>query len=507
MRGTRSVRRPDRLLRLCIWLSTGLLFAMFHPGGMSIDSYAQLAQARSGSFGDWHPPFMAWLWRGAETIVRGPLPMLLAQLALFLACLRAFARQAFAGRRTAGLVFVLLTLWVTPVTGIVGVIWKDVWTSCLLLLAAAAMLSIGGANGRAARLARLAWGAAAMLGALLFRHNAVFAVLPLLVFGAWQLAAGAPAAAGNPASATVRGPVGDGAPPTAARRGSPVRRAAAALAIGVIGSAALMAAASAVNRALTARHEHPVQSILIYDLAGVAVLSGRTDLFDAAAGRLPDVLRGRPAVEIQALRAHYYPSTWTPLVFVEGSPLAVTASAAQVDALAVQWRRAVLEEPRAYLRHRAGVFLQVIGAHPGALFAPLYFGIPTSSPDHAEVSKTFRIDPDELAPVQRLLRRAFERAATLDVHRPWFWLGLNVLAIAAAALFSPRRAALAALGASGLFHELALFFIAPSADYRYSHWLVLSTWALLAVLAWEIACRRSARPAEALRRGSGTPAG
>ncbi|MBK6509210.1 MAG: hypothetical protein IPG06_06910 [Haliea sp.] len=41
-------------------VSAGLLFITFYPGAMSIDSYEQLRQARSGQFGDWHPPFMAW---------------------------------------------------------------------------------------------------------------------------------------------------------------------------------------------------------------------------------------------------------------------------------------------------------------------------------------------------------------------------------------------------------------------------------------------------------------
>lgn len=58
--------------------------------------------------------------------------------------------------------------------------------------------------------------------------------------------------------------------------------------------------------------------------------------------------------------------------------------------------------------------------------------------------------------------------------------------IGVAAVVSPRRAALVAVGMSGLLYELAFFFIAPSADFRYSHWLVLSTWALLAALVAEI---------------------
>lgn len=49
--------RVDRALAGGIWLSVVLLLLTFYPGGMSIDSYTQLLQARGGYFGDWHPPW------------------------------------------------------------------------------------------------------------------------------------------------------------------------------------------------------------------------------------------------------------------------------------------------------------------------------------------------------------------------------------------------------------------------------------------------------------------
>ncbi len=244
--------------------------------------------------------------------------------------------------------------------------------------------------------------------------------------------------------------------------------------------AGLVAATAGINRALTDYHQYPQQSLFIFDLAGVAVRSGRADLLDAAAGRLPRVLRGRDSIALDALRAHYYPSTWTPLALEAGSPLAMTDSATEVDALAAAWVRALREQPMAYLRHRAAVFRQVIGAHREPLFAPVYFAIPESSPDHAMVSRNFRIDTD-VSPLQWRLRSAFATLATWTLYRPWPWLGLNLLVVAAAVW--ARRPAVAAIALSGLCYELALFFLAPSADYRYSHWLILATWAALAALA------------------------
>lgn len=450
-------RRLDRALAVGIWLSVALLLTMFYPGAMSIDSYTQLLQARSGYFGDWHPPFMAWLWRRADAVVAGPALMLVAQIGLFLIALMVFARAALDCGGRGRKLFVLCTLWVPPISGIIGVVWKDVWMSCLLLLGCGFALSIR--HGRDARTRYLHFlaSAGALLGALLFRHNAVFAALPVLVYSAWEL------------------------------RGTDavLRRGGVALGAGVVAITVLLGVTTWVNSALTTQREYPLQSLLLFDIAGISVLTARADLFDGSASRLPEVMRGRRSVSIEALRASYYPSTWTPLVFVSGSPLAVTASETEVEELASLWKKAVIGAPRAYVAHRESVFRELIGAHGGPLFAPVYFGIPTSSPDYAVVSKTFEIEPGEAGAVQRLLRDGFAFSATLVIYRPWFWLGLNAVLIGVAAVVSSHRAALVAVGMSGLLYELAFFFIAPSADFRYSHWLVLSTWALLAALVAE----------------------
>lgn len=86
--------RVDRALAGGIWLSVVLLLLTFYPGAMSIDSYTQLVQARSGHFGDWHPPFMAWLWRRLDAVVAGPLLMMVTQIGLLLIALHVFARAA-----------------------------------------------------------------------------------------------------------------------------------------------------------------------------------------------------------------------------------------------------------------------------------------------------------------------------------------------------------------------------------------------------------------------------
>ena len=76
-----------RLCSFCLLLViiAGLLttVVVFAPGYMSPDSVDQLAQGRSGRYGDWHPPVMSWLWGRLDHAVPGPLGMLVFHNLLF----------------------------------------------------------------------------------------------------------------------------------------------------------------------------------------------------------------------------------------------------------------------------------------------------------------------------------------------------------------------------------------------------------------------------------------
>jgi hypothetical protein len=90
------------------------------------------------------------------------------------------------------------------------------------------------------------------------------------------------------------------------------------------------------------------------------------------------------------------------------------------------------------------------------------------------------------------------------VFVPWMYV-LLALVIGGLAVATRHREALA-LCLSGLAMEATLFFLAPSHDYRYSHWLVVAT-CLAAVLAGvrraQLGSRRAA-VAEAVTGGTST---
>src|SRR5580704_13911273 len=78
-------RAASDLLTAPVILAIGVLGLVMYafPGYMSYDSVHQLAQARDGALGDWHPPAMAALWRLVEIVIAGPLGMVLLQIGCF----------------------------------------------------------------------------------------------------------------------------------------------------------------------------------------------------------------------------------------------------------------------------------------------------------------------------------------------------------------------------------------------------------------------------------------
>jgi hypothetical protein len=126
--------KESYLLALLALLGAAFHFVIFFPGSMSVDSWNQIMQARSGVYADWHPPMMAFLWRLIETFWPGPTGMLVLHLTLFWYALFRFSvhlKSKYMFVRLAVLAIGLLPM----VTGIIGAIWKDIGVGACGLLA------------------------------------------------------------------------------------------------------------------------------------------------------------------------------------------------------------------------------------------------------------------------------------------------------------------------------------------------------------------------------------
>jgi hypothetical protein len=441
-RRARSVARlasavAHRIAAAPPWLILGLAWSFLviyaFPGQLTQDSYDHLREARTGVYSDAHPPIINLTWKLVDQVIAGPFGMLLLQSGLLLAGLYAILRPTFAPRPAAWWaagVFVF-----PPVVTVMAVIWKDCVMAGLLAVGVAGLVS----NRRAARIG----GLVALTGAAAFRYNAFGATLPLIVLMfEWR----------------------------------PGMRWLPRYALATAAWLATTVTAFGVNAALTDKPMHYWSSSLaVYDIVGtLARVDGElpdAELRDALAGTGFRFDRGLHA----ALRAAYSPTDFFPIVTGDAAhrlwdlPLNgyVPAPEAQRDAIGRAWRRAVTTHPWQYIEHRlavTGELLDLQSTRPVGMLA--------------------RRDPHDPAHAISLgvatgwssLQRSLSRGMRWTVrHTPWFvpWIYL-VLTLAILPLAWRQRDVLAIL-LSGLLYEASLAVLVHSRDYRYSHWMVITT--------------------------------
>ncbi|HEX4454610.1 MAG TPA: hypothetical protein VH143_27305 [Kofleriaceae bacterium] len=408
-----------------------IVIAVAYPGVMSLDSFDQLLEARAWFFTDSHPPLMAALWGVIDRAVPGPMPLLVLQTGCFLFGMFWLLSRAM-GRSAAAITAVVLLLFPPIVTPML-VIWKDCLMAGFLALGAAGLTS----KRRWLRAAALAplWLATAV------RYNALAATLPLItLLFTWR--------------------------PNA----RPLVRYAVALASWLVISIAALAA----NAALTDRQMHIWQSSLaLTDIVGTATM---TDVVLPDADLAPLLVPTGVHVDRdyqQALRTHYKPADFAQLIGppdplwsvpISGS---TPAPAEQVDAITRAWRAIVLAHPFAYTEYRLDTFAEVLGLHAkfnGVTVVPHA----TQWPSLVAFYKIPAGWPTIQMPAEHLLKAASKRT---PLFRPYIYFVLALLLLP----FARKHRDIAALLLSGIVMELSLLPLAVTPDYRYSHWLVITT--------------------------------
>lgn len=445
-------RRAEALGPAAFFISGWLVYLVFlYPGFMSTDSVHQLLEARRGEIADWHSPAMTWLWGAVDRIAPGPSGMLFLQSTALWAALWVIYRRTVAGRAPlAGAALFSGLMFFPPVFGVAGVVWKDILMWAALTGAVAALASF--AARRAAPgswRAPLAVYAACCLAAALMRPNAIFFIAALSIL---------------PASSLFE-----------RRRGAMY----ALLSVGAA-SLALLAVASAVNRSIAVRATHPELSIALFDISGVVANAGNAEKRAALFDEIPEALRAGSSPE--RLAETYSPRYWQDVFAAEPPGLdapetfetdRVAGFAAWSDreraALIRAWKRMIADAPGAYLAHRARAFGEAIGA-PTLQWQPVLMQ-PAHYPDEL---KAIYAPPREQTGAQKLVEAVFYRLSIFWPYKPWFYL-LAALALLAFNASTAKLASLeSALCLAALAHEAGLFFLAPSADYRYSHIAVFS---------------------------------
>jgi hypothetical protein len=435
-----------------------LLFYAF-PGQLTYDSFDHLREARSGVYTDAHPPIIDLTWMVVDRIVPGPAGMLVIQGGLLLAGLYAVFRHTFAPRPAAWWaagVFVS-----PPVITIMAVIWKDCMMAGLLAIGIAGLMSTR-------RWARLG-GLVAMFGAAAFRYNAFGATLPLVVLlFEWR----------------------------------PGMRWLPRYALSTAAWLATTVAAFGVNGALTDKEMHYWHSSLaVFDIAGtLADVDG--DLPDA---ELRAELAGTQLLvdhDIHAaVRTVYTPRTFSPLVTdpvhrLWNLPITGNQPApqAQRDAIERAWWHVVTRHPWAYTRHRLAAMAEVLDLRVTRSMAAVTPRELKYSDLVAALGLTVHWSSSQLVMTRAM--HAVSRWTPLFV--PWVYLVLSLVLLPLAW----RQRDVLAMLLSGLVMEASLLPLSHTRDYRYSHWMAITTIvSCIVVVARRYRAAAGARPDPAASAG------
>src|SRR5262245_56338065 len=148
----------------------------------------------------------------------------------------------------------------------------------------------------------------------------------------------------------------------------------------------------------------------------------------------------------------------------------------------------VLDNPRAWLRHRTRVFRAILAANSRPVTDPVW---------RVHVELQYITEPRSYVAatgIQASIGDGLRWVADdTPLFRPWIYF---VLAFAFAVL-ARRQLDVLALLASGVLYELTLLVICPTTDFRYSHWMIACT--TLAGIVLFVRRLRSARSDVAAR--------
>lgn len=146
----------------------------------------------------------------------------------------------------------------------------------------------------------------------------------------------------------------------------------------------------------------------------------------------------------------------------------------QREAIGRAWQHVVTTYPAAYLRYRLAVMIEVLCIEhfkPPGVIPRRSFAIP----EFAYAQKV----GDDWSEVQGGLTKAMSVLwRTVPIFVPWLYALIAIVV----GIRGRRDRVVLALACSGLLTEASLFVLAPSIDYRYSHWLTIAS--LLAVVLY-----------------------
>ncbi len=401
----------------------GLTLLIFYPGIMTYDAKFVYEDIAKHTLGDWQSPAMTVLWALIDPIAPGPASMfLLAATAYWLA----FGLLGFTlAGRSAGLGALppLLAL-LPPAFVLVGVLWRDVLFAVTWLLAVVLTFAVTDRSPRVRVPIQILAFALCGLGVLL-RPNSIIAAPLLAIYIVWPLQ---------------------------------MRWKRTAI-LFVPAIAAFFGLVQLIYYgALGATRQHPLQSIMIFDLGGISHFTKEN--------QFPVMWNERDTALL--LNGCYRPTEWDlywrlePCKFVMHK-IETEEKLFGTPAIPQAWARAVVQHPIAYLEHRAGFMWNFLSGPNLTMWV-------------ANIEK-----PNEAVfperPAFAVLMVVHDVLKPTVFFRAGFWLlaCFLILALAWRRRHTPEGAfAIAACGSASLY-VLTFFSVGVASDFRYGYWAVLAS--------------------------------
>jgi hypothetical protein len=426
-----------------------LVATAYWPGIMIDDARWQYQQSVDNAYEDWHPPLMAWVWRGFMLVHPGPGPMLLLQLALLWLGLGLVAYWAYRRQQPRLAIGIALVGWIPATLALSGSVTKDCLMAGTLCCATGLVLLRAMVVGRARRTLCSLGAVGLIIFAAALRLNALVACVPLLLV-----------ALPKPFVS------------------SKLKVAGSAL----VGTLALLAVGPLINTALAAEKTDVSLSLIIFDLGGITEHS--------QANQFPDVgVRDPVAVNHRC----YDPVEWDSYADWAPKPCPLGFDAVQsakdendLDMTAI-WIGAVLHHPLAYAQHRLTHFNLSTDflVHSGPIF--------TAWKQSVDNPWGFHVRPN--AAIDAVTATA-DAAARTPLGWPIFWIAVALASVLAGVL-AEAPIELTALAASGFLYGTTYLVAGVAVGMRYYFWTITGA-ALAAVLIVGELVRRGSRPSSVL---------
>jgi hypothetical protein len=412
---------PIALVAVIAACGLALMLFVFYPGVMTYDALSVYKAIAEGQVGDLQSPVMTALWAVIDPIAPGSGSMFLLTATLYWFGFSLVGITLARSSPRLGVVAVLLAL-TPPAFMLVGVIWRDMLFAGVWLCAAALVYAVAEARSNVYVPAQAVALALVALGVML-RPNALIAAPILTAYVLWP------------------------------RRFAWTRVALAYVPAGLIlyGLMHLV-----YYNVLGAVQRYPVHAIYVFDLGGITHFSKEN--------QFPSTWS---AAETTRLTSECYNPYWWDVYWYGGACSFVMERENEqrifgTPVLSAAWRRALVNHPGDYLRHRAA-FMRTFLFHANFTIWTQDTGDPTklALPDNRGFVA--------LVAVHDVLK-------STPLFRVVVWLALCVIICAAAwkRRETPAGAFVVAVGASAVVYVLTFALVGVASNFRYAYWAVLA---------------------------------